>query len=1115
MKGDDLTLWLPGFAPETAVAALEVADAGERERALDPLRSLVVQAPAGSGKTELLIQRYLTLLARASVPEAVVAITFTIKAAGEMRERVMAALDSAQGDRPARPHEQRTWDIARSVLVRDRESDWNLLRSPARLRIQTVDALCMAVTRQMPWLARMGAMPNVTEDAMPFYRLAAESTIRLLGERGPESGAVECLLRHLGYNVTGACDLLAGMLEIRDHWARVIGSYRDPLAVRGTLESSLDRIIKTGLGELRKSFPQESVTELAALVRYAASQLGPEHELAICRDLTDLPGDSPADLDRWKAIAGLLLKNDGHWRKTVDSKQGFAPRVPQKDRMYRLLALFGERADLFAALKRMRKLPAPAYSDSQWEVLEALFMLLPRALAELRVVFADHGTVDFVEIANAAQRALGTTEHPTDLALALGNRLEHLLVDEFQDTSRAQYDLLRSLTAGWDDGGGATLFLVGDPMQSIYRFRQADVGLYLAARENGIGDLHPESVKLSVNFRSAPAVVAWVNETFAPAFPAVEDPIRGGVPYSASTAFRTDDSEAGVYVHPMIGRRDDAEGDRVVSLIEQERNTGAAVAVLVRARTHLIETARTLRRRGIRFRAIEIDSLGERPAVLDTLALTRALLHLGDRPAWLAILRAPWCGLTLADLHALAGGDLKATVWDLIRRPDLALSPDGVARLERLRDRMEAALDRRGRMSMRALVEGLWMALGGPQCLPGDGDLADVMTYFDLLEGEESGGGLADIDAFSRKVHELFAAPDPAAPAELELMTIHKAKGLEFDCVIIPGLGRQPKHDDEKLLLWTERPGLCGPEVLLAPIGARHQGKDPTYRHLMEEESEKSKYEAVRLLYVACTRARRKLHLVGHVETKESDSRKELKFPERGSFLELLWPKVKDDFSAAFAATSPDIAAIEGAKIVPRLRRLPRGWRFGDTPMSVVDRGARAHTDTPSAIDNIEARQIGTVIHRFLEQIGAEGLSTWTPDRVRASRDLIEAGLVMSGALKSQAEFVEEAVIRTLEDARGRWILTSHPQARSEFAVAGVVDGAVRHFQVDRTFVDSEGIRWVIDFKTSGAEDIDAELARYASQLETYAKLLRQIDGNETRAGLYFPLAGVWREWPV
>ena len=134
-------------------------------------------------------------------------------------------------------------------------------------------------------------------------------------------------------------------------------------------------------------------------------------------------------------------------------------------------------------------------------------------------MFREEGAVDFTEVSLRALKALGTEQEPTDLTMRLDARIEHILVDEFQDTSLSQYALLHRLTAEWQPGDGRTLFCVGDPMQSIYRFRQAEVGLFLQAHERGIGHLTLEFVRLSVNFRSAAGIVEWVNHAFDNIFP--------------------------------------------------------------------------------------------------------------------------------------------------------------------------------------------------------------------------------------------------------------------------------------------------------------------------------------------------------------------------------------------------------------------------------------------------------------------------------------------------------------------------------------------------------------------------------------------------------------------
>src|SRR5271154_4459411 len=209
-----------------------IGDSAARGRALNTSTSFIVQAPAGSGKTELLIQRYLKLLETVESPDAVVAITFTRKAAGEMRSRVIQALRSARhGIQPEAEHERLTFEISRNVLDHEQQLGWDLLQNPARLRIETIDALCASITRRMPWLSRFGAMPEISEKAEDLYREAARNTLTHL-ENGHEGLAY--ILLHLDNDFQRARQLISQMLEKRDQWLRHTGAN-----LRDEIEASL------------------------------------------------------------------------------------------------------------------------------------------------------------------------------------------------------------------------------------------------------------------------------------------------------------------------------------------------------------------------------------------------------------------------------------------------------------------------------------------------------------------------------------------------------------------------------------------------------------------------------------------------------------------------------------------------------------------------------------------------------------------------------------------------------------------------------------------------------------------------------------------------------------
>jgi ATP-dependent exoDNAse (exonuclease V) beta subunit len=205
----------------------------------------------------------------------------------------------------------------------------------------------------------------------------------------------------------------------------------------------------------------------------------------------------------------------------------------------------GERERLPEALAAVADLPAPHFSPAEWSTVECFSRLLRLAAGQLWLVFQESGEVDFIEIAARAGLALGEDEAPTDLAQALDYRIQHLLVDEFQDTSPGQVSLIRKLTRGWMPDDGRTLFVVGDPMQSIYRFRKADVGLFLRVREGGIGDIRLSHLRLFRNNRSFPGIVDWVNRAFLSIFPAQDAPETGAVCYAPSAATRPPEAASG------------------------------------------------------------------------------------------------------------------------------------------------------------------------------------------------------------------------------------------------------------------------------------------------------------------------------------------------------------------------------------------------------------------------------------------------------------------------------------------------------------------------------------------------------------------------------------------
>lgn len=1103
-------------------------DHAERLRALDPMQSFLVQAPAGSGKTELLTDRILALLPTVSRPEEIVAITFTRKAASEMHARVLEKLARGLEPEPEAPHARRSWTLARRALAHDAQQGWNLLRHPARLGVRTIDAFCAGLLRSMPWLSGMGGMPGIADDARLHYDKAAQATLALAEDEAFD--AVRRLLAHLDMDLGAARDALSAMLGQRDQWLPLLRHGDD----REALEAALHDTVAVELRALARVMPRGWAESLSGPARLACDNLTAEGLPNLLAPLADWDGaafsSDPHSLACWRALAHLLLTKEGGLRspRGVNKNLGFPAKCAYKAPFTAWLEEHGDVGTpaWVTRLDGVRGLPEPGFSDAQWDVLGAQLMTLRLAAAQLQLQFAEAGEVDFIEVSQRVQAALGRADDPGELLLRLDASIRHLLIDEFQDTSQAQIDLVGTLTSGWQDGDGRTLFLVGDPMQSIYRFRKAEVGLFLHVRDQGLGALRPTFLSLTDNFRSQAGVVAWVNDVFAQVLPAADDAVTGAIRYAPSAAFHAAMDGPALQFHAVWPDEQDPDpGADCVARLAREALAAHAdsahpVAVLVRARSHLGRLTRRLAREGIPSRAVELVPLARRECVADLVQLVRALSHPGDRLAWLAVLRSPLCGLTLDSLHALFGADHRLPVPVLMARA-LAEGEDGTqparavlaadehARLARAASILLDEGNASGGVPFAAWVERIWRLLGGTGLYAGAGDVRDTESLLRLVERLAPYGGL-DTDALDAAVARLFASSDADGPA-VEIMTMHKSKGLQFDTVILYGLERAPRGDQPPLVRFEQSEG----RVLLGPVKARAEKEhDPVSLFLARRERRRAEYEADRLLYVAATRARERLHLVAALTPGEDGG---ARAPGATSLLARLWPHLaapqapaRMDGVAALAAGAP---ALRGEP----LRRVAA--HAVPAPLSAPLAPPAAAGDSLWESQAGHEASVGTLVHAWLAQIGRDGLDAWPAEHLAANlarmrRQLTRVG-VPDGTADAAAQDVLDALQASVRHERGRWLL-SQGHARREWPL---LDLAGKVSVIDLA-LDTDAGWLVVDYKTSvprqheSGEAFTARMRlRHAEQLRRYVAQVAALDARPVKAALYFPRADIWIEF--
>jgi ATP-dependent helicase/nuclease subunit A len=1124
-----------------------IVDFEARTKALAPDQSFIIQAPAGSGKTGLLIQRYLRLLSLVDAPEEIIAITFTRKAAAEMQSRILEALDNAFiKKQPESDHEKVTLDLASEALKRDEIKGWKISENPGRLRVQTIDSLCASLTRQMPMLAKLGTQPETLEDAEPLYQQAAINTLAELESGEGWSEVIANLVFHLDNDLPRIKNLIVDMLRKRDQWLQHVVLEHE----RVEMEQALVRLIEDQLKIVKNKFPKEFESELVELIQFAAKNLSetdPDNPVAVCLTMDVMPVSKAESLNDWCGISELLLTKTGTWRKQFTVNNGFPPasgnkleaaeRTARKKQIQSLLSELQKVEGLQQALAKVSSLPPAKYTDSEWLIVNALCELLMIAAAQLRLIFAGRNQMDFIGIAASAVEALGTDDAPTELALTLDYHIKHLLVDEYQDISVSQYRLLQRLTSEWSMDDGRSLFLVGDPMQSIYRFRQAEVAIFIKTfHEKALGNIPLEALRLSVNFRSQQNLVEWVNNSFKNIFPKQDDLITSAVSYSEAVAFDKTASDNNVKIYPQYGRSYNKESQSLVDIVKElkQANPKDNVAILVRSRSHLVEIIPALRKANITFQAIDIEGLALQSSIQDCLALTRAYLYPADRAAWLACLRAPWCGLSLQSLLVLCDKNKDKTIWECICDIDLVnqLPAEEKNKLINLKEKFELLFLQKQRFSIRDNIETLWIQLGGPATLSNRTDLENCDTYFSLLESLEQGGTIEDLKELLDNVNQLFATPDLKSDGQLQVMTIHKAKGLEFDHVILPGLGRSPRVSQSDLLVWLLRQRENEQEdLVLAPIREAGNFQAPIYDYINSTDKAKQSYEDARLLYVATTRTRKTLHLLGHASVKEKKEEITCDAQSR-SLLGHLWPTVKNVYEQHLPVSIEQSEEESVVYINQENKRLEKKWELPDAPAATQ---WQQPTEDESEIEQqlIEfewagetAKHIGSVVHGAIQCIAEEGLEKWTNDFIHAEQQSFDTALKQLGVPQEERSDAVSRVVKALNnmitDTRGQWILSKqHNDQKNEYAVTGIVDHKITNAILDRTFVDEEGVRWIIDYKTSRHEGTDLDVflnheqERYQEQLEKYASLLKQLGEDNIKCGLYFPLLQGWREWKI
>ena len=1099
--------------------------------ALDPALSVSLQASAGSGKTWQLVSRVLRLLLDGAEPGGILALTFTRKAAVEMRLRLNERLRRLSDVADAQLDQELTHvGLEPSAELRGRARGLyrQLLFAAHPPRAMTLHAFCQDLLQRFAIEARVPpgfALQENEEDLVErsWRRLQAQLT------RDPDAPAARGLARlvELGFNDYTLRELVALFLGRRGDWWAYVEGQDDPAAwaterLRAQLgECDLD-------GAIADVNSRAFTARLRMLLNYLEKTGGTQW----------LKPEPLAEallhegLERFDGIEDALYTGKGEPYKVRETDSGLK-KLSGGERGH-FLGTYAEILREFEPMRRRRHAGEALARSS------AAFTLGCAALAALDQELARERALGFTELEWHTCRLLKREGAADWVRYRIDRRVDHLLIDEFQDTSPTQWrmllPLLEEMAAG-DAGRGRSLFIVGDAKQSIYGFRRADPRLLGRATTWMQQNLAARTEPLHHSRRSAPAVIDFVNALFAldglgePIGFEVHDTHRrsdwGRVEIALPV---TDDAapvEAGAgFRDPLKAarlsredRRAQDEARQVAARIRALVESGVEVTtqrgshpigwgdvmVLARARTHLHHLERQLTADGIPFVGAARGTLLETSIARDLKALLR-LLDAPHRNLELAqVLRSPLFGAPdallarlaqdarehkdgwLEALARLAPSDaLFARAHDLIGRWRTLASRlpahdllDRIARDTAAAARYEAALPRvtgaRARANLGAFLQ---LALEADS-----GRYPSLPRFLEWLEAQQREFGNAPDE------------PPPAAATEqVRIMTIHAAKGLEAPAVFLYNAGSSLAPRTPRLLIeWpenAERPT----HFMVAGAAAR---LDELGRRLAESHKAREAREELDVLYVAATRARQFLHVSGFVsQNKRSWHGHALKAMETLAPAPPLPGTVTGSLCYATGtapAGTPMPASPPAAPVDPRLRQPLAAPAPEATPSERAAEG--------SAYETREAADRGTAIHLLLQRLNqgpTDEAALWAEVRGRL-----------------EAEPAREDFQRWLADARA--VLAEPDLAR--FFHAGRYARAWNEVPVslegttaviDRLVDDGKEV-WVIDYKTHTRPD-PAQLARrYRAQLAAYADAVREIwPGRLVRTGLVLTATRAW-----
>ena len=1050
-------------------------------------------------------------------------MTFTKKAAGEMRHRIHAALDRAQSPKPPeQAHQQLTWRLARAVFQHAMRLHWPIDRIANQLTIMTIDACCQ----------------HFLSYAGPTYKAYSQFTLHPQPQLFYTDVIARFIKRYCHHrDARHYHDFSALLLDQYHDYRQVERLLLDALANREKwLRLTLEAKSQNHQQMLSRNVQRCQAAHLETLLdhfdhRFLISLEKTLSSIAHFNSLIDLPSDfdllgrqSPAcwSLTEWRTFVQLICTKSGQWRRRLNQTNGIANQASLKqlsevdqhdylhhrDNLYHHIETLRQHPVLSIKLLETLEIPVLTNPETEWRSLEPLLAIMPSLVAFLQMEMESQKTTDFSGINLKLLSALLDEQHAPALTLQIYQHYQHLLIDEFQDTSVSQFQIFELAFAPWQGEPNRSLCLVGDPMQSIYRFRQAEVKLFFQAQRDGFCGMALEPLHLTQNYRSSQTLIDNLNccfqklmtpryNTFHPA-QAVSDHVNSGL-------FWHD-------VQPDCSQTQ-AVCDQIKRLSSDYPEQSKCL--LVRSRTQLRSLLPALQKNAISYTGVGIHSLGHSQSVLDLFCLMCLPLDLTDRRSWVGFLNSSAVALPMTDIHRLCQPK-NAVIWDNMNSQIDALTDQGQLIITRIRPILSQYLSQYGRKSLSQLAQYAWHQLGGDFACPNEEDHEHCLLFIDLVRELEQSSQLVTQVSLSELLLTYPEQSTSSSEHDVQIMTIHKSKGLEFDIVLMPYLESPSPLSTKPLLDWTFIPHQSQLHLIMHTHPRHKSFSSSVHRYLRFVDKMAQHAEMERLYYVAFTRAKYQLHLF---------SLRKDTYPERSIMhqLSLALSQPGMNLIKPIHTSRPDLE-IRSSSTPPVRRVIPADWKY---PVVTSPPFRQSKTDQaigtlaiPSDLtETVRSSETdwGQLVHRCMEFMLLPHVNTAV-----SQHKLIQlASLYALDLAKDHQSLavLSNSLSKCFADPIFQWI---KQHASQQSMIETTLIHKSQRLRVDCAFIDPKTkILWVIDFKTykmlehiAHGQALSLPLhiePGYLEQLQRYQTAYQSLGlASSVSCALYYPLTQSW-----